>query len=236
MLSLGFHVIKALLTVSLVYPFLTAQKRDGVLSRWSRDLLAHLGVEVCIHGSSVPSTAKGAIFLVANHISWLDIFAINSVLPTCFIAKSEIRDWPILGWLCEKAGTVFIRRQKMRDLSRLDVMLKQRFIDQVTVGAFLEGTTTDGRTVLPFKSGLLRAALQTGTPILPVALQYCHEDGSFCDQAAFVGEKTLASSLKEILGIRKIFVHVHLLPMMDGVQRTRQELALAIREAILQKI
>src|SRR2546421_6154012 len=93
----ALHLGRGLLTAAFVFPFQNQQGRANAIQRWSARLLVLLGVNLRVHGS--PHDRR-PLMLVANHVSWLDIFAINAVVATRFVAKSEIRGWPLLGWLC----------------------------------------------------------------------------------------------------------------------------------------
>jgi 1-acyl-sn-glycerol-3-phosphate acyltransferase len=166
-------------------------------------------------------------------VSWLDIFAINAATPTRFVAKSEVRQWPLVGWLCVKADTLFIERARPRDLSRIDAMIADALRAGAGMGVFLEGTTTNGHEVLPFKSSLLRPAQALGVPVTPVAIQYLRKDGSVCAEAAYDGDKSAMDTLRGILMQREIDVHVHFLPPLESGGMHRKVLAREAREAIV---
>lgn len=174
--------------------------------------------------------------LVANHVSWLDIFIINAAVPTRFVAKSEVRGWPLVGWLCVKADTLFIERGHRRDLARLDDAIGDALRAGAGMGVFLEGTTTDGTQVLPFHSSLLRPAQQAGARVIPVAIQYRRIDGSICTEAAYDGDKSVMDTLRLMLTQQEIHAHVHFLPPLvtEGVHR--KMLAHHAREAILRTL
>ena len=163
----------------------------------------------------------------------LDIFAINAATPTRFVAKSEVRQWPLVGWLCVKADTLFIERARPRDLSRIDAMIADALRAGAGMGVFLEGTTTNGHEVLPFKSSLLRPAQALGVPVTPVAIQYLRKDGSVCTEAAYDGDKSAMDTLRGMLTQREIDVHVHFLPPLDSGGMHRKVLAREAREAIV---
>ena len=95
--------------------------------------------------------------IAANHVSWLDIFAIASLRHTRFIAKSEIRDWPLAGWLAEKSGTIFIRRARRHDTARINALVHEALGEGDCVGLFPEGTTTEGDRAPQVPQRALRA-------------------------------------------------------------------------------
>ena len=124
---------------------------------------------VSVHSQGAP--ARGAV-IVSNHLSYMDILVLAAVTPVVFVSKKEVRGWPIFGWFAEKAGTRFIDRTKRGDVSRISKEITPVISADLTVVLFLEGTTTDGADVLPFKSSLLEPAISHGWKIVPAALNY----------------------------------------------------------------
>ncbi len=210
-------------------------RRRLALQRWSANLMRHLATNLTVHGTPPPDDGV-AFMLVSNHVSWLDIFAINAATPTRFVAKSEIRSWPLVGWLCVKADTLFIERERRRDLARLDGVIASALRNGAGMGVFLEGTTTDGHQVLPFHSSLLRPALEANVRIVPVAIQYRRSDGSICTEAAYDGDKTALDALRGMLTQHEIHAHVYFLPPVTGGGLHRKELARQTREAIVRTL
>jgi 1-acyl-sn-glycerol-3-phosphate acyltransferase len=217
---------------------MSVARRRRELQRWSAGLVRHLAANLTVHGE--PPHHSASFLLVANHVSWLDIFAINAAVPTRFVAKSEVRRWPLVGWLCVKADTLFIERARPRDLARIDALVADALRGGdgagTGMGVFLEGTTTDGTLVLPFHSSLLRPAQQAGAQVIPVAIQYRRRDGSICTEAAYDGDKSAMDTLKLMLTQHEIYAHVHFLPPLvtDGVHR--KALANNAREVILRTL
>jgi len=228
------HFTHAAGVAGVGYPFMNAARRRRALQQWSAGLVRHLAANLTVHGT--PPRHDAPFLLAANHVSWLDIFAINAAVPTRFVAKSEVRRWPLVGWLCVKADTLFIERDRRRDLARIDALIGDALRSGAGMGVFLEGTTTDGTHVLPFHSSLLRPALAAGTPVIPVAIQYRRRDGSICTEAAYDGDKSAMDTLMLMLTQHEIHVHVHFLPPLaaDGVPR--KALAHRAREAIVQTL
>src|SRR5690242_17630443 len=107
LLRVVLHLLEGLAICALLFPFANATGRQAHVGRWSRKLLALCRVQLYIQQATDVTPAPRAL-IVANHVSWLDIFVINALHPCRFVAKSDIRDWPLIGWLCEKAGTIFI--------------------------------------------------------------------------------------------------------------------------------
>lgn len=181
---------------------------------WSRSLLRILGIRLDVQGRVQP----GGVLHVANHVSWLDIFAIVACQDTRFVAKSEIRDWPIAGWLANALGTIYLRRGKggARPASE---RLAPQLVAGHSVTIFPEGTTTDGRVVLPFHPRLFATAVDAGVPVQPLALRYGRSsDGR--DLAPFIGDDDLVSHIRRLLGAQGLSVRVdYLPPLPPGASR-----------------
>ena len=110
--------------------------------------------------------------IVSNHLSYIDIAALGSSCPCSFVSKAEVGAWPFIGWAAGLAGTVFVRRAHRSEVSGQVQDIKNALGRGVPVVLFPEGTSTDGSQVLPFRSALLQAALETGCDVTPVALSY----------------------------------------------------------------
>ena len=157
--------------------------------------------------------------VVANHVSWLDVVAICAARPALFVCKAEIAAWPAIGWLLRGAGMIFIRRQSFRGVWRLNLELRARFMEEQTVAAFPESTTTEGPDVLPFKPGLFQPAVERALPVYPMAIAY--SSGA----AAFIGEMTFVESLLAVAAAPALVVQLALLPPLETRGRKRREVA-----------
>jgi 1-acyl-sn-glycerol-3-phosphate acyltransferase len=231
----GLHIARGVAIAALVFPFIRTERRRTHVRDWSRGLLAIVGVRLSMTGS-LPERSGAPLMLVANHISWLDIYAINAVLPARFVAKSEIRAWPVMGWFSEKAGTLFIRRTRRRDVVRVKAQMIRAMADGDPVAVFPEATTTDGATVLQFHASLLQPAVEAGATLHPVAIRYFHGDGRLCRDAAYCGSSTLWESLKRVTAQPEIRAELAFLPGLESNGRRRGELACAARELILRSL
>ncbi len=170
---------------------------------WSAKLLCILNVSVRQEGSA-PDPHGAATMIVANHISWVDVFVVASVQPMRFIAKSEVRDWPGAGWIAERAGTIFIRRARRHDTARINHQVHEALADGDCVGLFPEGTTTEGDRLLKFHSSLFEPAIVNAARIHPAAIRYEHPDGAPCRAMAYAGERTFMQSLGLIIRQRSV--------------------------------
>jgi 1-acyl-sn-glycerol-3-phosphate acyltransferase len=136
------------------------------------------------------------VLLVANHISWLDIVAMQAARPCRFISKSEVRHWPLVGLLAAGAGTLFIERASRRDAMRVVHQMAERLRAGDVLAVFPEGTTGDGTSVLPFHGNLLQAAISVNVPVQPVALKFTDAaSGRDSLVPCYIGQDTLVHSL-----------------------------------------
>lgn len=201
-------IASSLLSVAVIYPFLPLAGRNFMNHNWSRALMRVCGVQVHVHGEP---RMRGAALWVANHVSWIDIFILSSVRCVAFIAKSDIRQWPVIGWLVAKAGTVFLDRRQRHAIKKVGTQMERRFKQGEVLGLFAEGTTSTGFDVLPFHSSLFDTAIHSGVHVQPVALRFYHK-GQRSDRAAFVGEQNLVQNLCILLSSTEIKVEVDFLP------------------------
>jgi 1-acyl-sn-glycerol-3-phosphate acyltransferase len=176
--------------------------RERLAQRWHCRLLGILGLRLRVEG--VP--LREPHITVANHVSWLDIPVLGAIEPTRFVGKSEIREWPIAGWLATAAGTFFIRRAKGGSAPLLE-RLVPHLRNAGSVVLFPEGTTTDGSQLLPFHSRLFSAAIDSDCPVQPVTLQYgLSLDGE--NVAPFIGNDSLFAHVLRVLRTPALQVRV----------------------------
>ena len=226
------HLLRGLLIAAAVFSFLGPAPRRKAVRDWSASLLRLLGVRLHVQGS--PPAARGKpVMLVGNHVSWLDVFVINAVLPVRFVAKSEVRSWPLIGWLSARTGTLFIERARRRDAMRINRRISEVMRGGDVIAVFPEGTTTDGSHLLRFHSALLQPALLAEAAVHPVALRFERADGSLCVEAAYDGDKTLWDTVRLMVTQPVIHARVWFLPALPADTAHRRELAQTARSAIV---
>ena len=172
------------------------------------------------------------LLIVANHVSWLDILAINAVRPVRFVSKADVRHWPLLGWLVACGGTLFIERERKRDALRVVHQVAQALREGEVIAVFPEGTTSDGQGVLPFHANLLQAAIATEAPVQPLVLCYREAGARVSRAAPYVGDTSLAESVWAVAGADGLQVHVQIEPAQATRQLDRRALAARLRETI----
>ena len=174
----------------------------------------------------------GPVLLSANHVSWLDILAIDAVEPVRFVSKADVRHWPVLGWMIGCGGTLFIERERKRDAMRVVHQVAQALRAGETLAVFPEGTTSDGTGLLPFHANLLQAAISTETPGQAVALRYRDTFQPVSQAAPYIGETTLAQSLWMVALAQGLCVSVVMLDAQSSRHLDRRALAQRLRVQI----
>ncbi|HEX4847121.1 MAG TPA: lysophospholipid acyltransferase family protein [Novosphingobium sp.] len=190
------------------------------------------GVRLIVHGEKVH---RGA-FLLANHVSWIDIPALSATTGTAFVGHDGLASMPLLKWLCKMNDTVFVARHDRTSVARQIEDVRTALSDTGALAVFPEGTTSDGTGLLQFKSSLLSALepLPAGIAIQPVLLDY----GPEAAEIAWVGEEHGLHNFLRILARRRpVVVTVRFLPVLAGDQlANRKTIAQAAREAILNRL
>ncbi|MEU5782981.1 lysophospholipid acyltransferase family protein [Micromonospora lupini] len=198
--------------VAVLLPVLPARERQAVLRGWARGTVRAFGVRLVIKGR----LPRRRALLVANHVSWLDILAVLAVAPTRMVAKREIRAWPVVGLLAAAAGTVFVDRSRPRALPATVRRLADTLRAGRSVAVFPEGTTWcagDGaaecRPGGGFRPAMFQAAIDAGSPVVPLRLGYrCEATGAVTTAAAFLGADTLLRSVARVVAARHLVVSV----------------------------
>lgn len=229
--AVGFFSSVALAEISVTVPFVARSERlharTAWLQRWSSFACRVLGIRVTRRGS-MPQSG----LLVCNHLSYLDVVVLSSIGPCVFVAKRDVAAWPLFGWLAHAAGTIFVDRE--RRLASADVvdLVREAIAGGSLVVLFPEGTSSDGSTVLPFKSSLLESAVQLRCPVAAAAIEHALEDGSVADEVCYWGDMTLLPHLLNLFSKREIRSKCSFsLPKIRAGDR--KEIAAELREEIV---
>src|SRR5437773_8725197 len=201
--AVGFFSLCALVETATTIPFFThagsLQARAAWLGRWSCFASRVVGIRVMTRGS-MPRSG----LLVCNHLSYLDVIVLSSIRPCVFVAKRDVAAWPLFGWLARAAGTIFVDRQ--RRLASADVvdLVREAVAGGLLVVLFPEGTSSDGSTVLPFKSALLESAVQLRCPVAAAAIEHALDQGSVADEVCYWRDMILVPHLLNLFFKREI--------------------------------
>jgi len=193
----------------------------------ARRLLRAFGVE-----SQVTGTIPSRGLLVCNHLSYVDILVIGAIAPAVFVAKREVKHWPVFGWFATMAGTLYVDRTKRSDAGRLAEEIQAVIDSGALVILFPEGTSSDGSTVLPFKSSLLEPAARQKHPITAGLIGYELEDGDVSEEVCYWKDMTLVPHLINLLGKRGIRARLRL-GQLNGGSTDRKELARQLHKKVM---
>ena len=231
----SLHVLRGVWLALYRLPKLMPDARHAVVRAWSREALRRLGIELQTDGDT--GIDPRGMLIVANHVSWLDIAAIHSVLPQArFVSKADVKTWPVLGTLVAAAGTLFIERANKRDALRVVHQTAAALKNGDCVAVFPEGTTGPGPELLPFHANLLQAAIAVEAPLLPVVLRWHEPSQRFSAAAQYIGDTTLGQSLWRVARARGLGVSVQVLPALPSEATERRALARTARQCIAERL
>jgi 1-acyl-sn-glycerol-3-phosphate acyltransferase len=229
LLRVAVHLAHGMAIVALRWRALNAPAREARVAWWAGKLLRVLGLQQQLDGRF----HSGPVLLLSNHVSWLDILVIHAACPQArFVSKADVRSWPLLGWLVGAVGTLFIERERKRDALRVVHQVAAALAGGDTIAVFPEGTTGDGRALLPFHANLLQAAIAGGHPVQPVVLRFHQPGHRFSPEVAWLGETTLLQNLWAVLCAEGLTVELSVLPALGSRHADRRALAARVQQAI----
>ncbi len=214
----------------------TREARADWLHRFCSAALRGFGIPITVDGAF---PARGA--LVTNHTGYLDIIVLGATQPCVFVSKAEIRSWPVLGWLATMAGTVFVERGRGGSALRAKEGLQAASDAGIPVVFFPEGTTTNGRTLLPFHAGLLAQVLDAGQPVTAGFLHYTLDEQNAPgvtveNEVSYWGDVNLLKHIFRFMGLRGAHAHVRIAPApiaFTSDSQHRKVSAVEARQAVL---
>lgn len=181
-------------------------------------------VKVIVADSDTGKIRPGAGLLVCNHVSYVDILVLGSIAPAVFVAKSEVADWPVFGWFARGCGTIFVRRSVRSDVTRIGDEIRDRLKRGFLVVLFPEGTSSDGRAVLPFKSSLLEPVRELGRDVYAAHVSYARADGVPETDVPYWGDMTLFPHMLKLLSQPRVRARVSMRAVTE-LPDDRKELA-----------
>ena len=214
-----------------LFPRRTSAGRTRQVQAWARTLLTRLDVELKIVGTP---PGAGPLLLVANHISWVDILILHATCHCRFVAKADVKRWPLIGTLATGAGTLYVRRESRRDAMRVVHQMADALRDGNILAVFPEGTTGDGESVLPFHSNLLQAAISANASVQTVAIRYVDATSGRSSRAvSYMGDESLVSSIWRTLAAQQLCAVVSFGRAQRADGRDRRTLAQELRREIV---
>ena len=229
--AVTFFSLCALVENAITIPFFAPAQRLHArarwLHRWSRFACRVIGIRITTRGAMPPSG-----LLVSTHLSYLDVLVLSSIRPCVFVAKHDVAGWPFFGWLARAAGTIFVDREQRLSSPAVVDLVRDAIAGGSVVVLFPEGTSSDGSTVLPFKSALLESAVQLRCPVASASIQYALDDGLVADEVCYWGDMTLVPHLFNLFFKREIRAEYS---FSSANIRTgnRKEIARELREEIM---
>ncbi len=222
------HLLRGYWIIRTQFGKNTQKQREAHVQQWSAQLLAVLGIQLRVIGTPIQSG-----LLVANHISWLDNVAVHAAHFCRFVAKSDIKDWPIIGYLTDQSGMLFVERTSRRDSHRVVQIVAEQLRAGDCVAVFPEGTTSDGSALLPFHANMIQSAIDADSHIQPVAIRFTDTASSQQSFApCFVGDDTLFRSVWRTLNAPSITVIVRFGELQNAEARDRRTWAGDLRTSI----
>jgi 1-acyl-sn-glycerol-3-phosphate acyltransferase len=227
-------VVLAGVGLTAACPALRPRARARLTRGWFRAVLSGFGARLRVIGPPRFAPAGVGTLVVTNHVSWLDIVALNAIQPSHMVAKVEVRGWPVIGWLAAVGGTIFIDRERLHSLPATVAKMAAALRAGECVVVFPEGTTSCGRRFGPYRRASFQAAVDAGVDVRPVAVRFrVGPDGSPTTAAAFVGSGSLWASLCRVAALRDLVVEVEMLPpLLRAGHPNRRSLAAAAYDAV----
>ena len=229
--AVTFFSLCALVENAVTIPFFAPAQRLHArarwLHRWSGFACHVMGIRITTRGSMPPSG-----LLVSNHLSYLDALVLSSIRPCVFVAKRDVAGWPFFGWLARAAGTIFVDREQRLSSPAVVELVRATLASGSVVVLFPEGTSSDGATVLPFKSALLESAVQLRCPVASASIQYALDDGSVADEVCYWRDTNIVLHLLNLFFKREIRSSCSFSPLRVRVGN-RKEIARELREEIM---
>lgn len=193
---------------------------EVILTWWAATVCRIFGIERRVHGE-LPG---GPLLVAANHISWIDIPLLHSLGAMGFVAKAEISEWPVMGWLARVGGTVFHQRGSHDSASGVQAAMLERLQAGGRVAVFPEGGILAGEGIKRFHARLFGPAIEAGAGVQPVMVRYSRA-GAICEHITFrAGEHFLGNFLR-LLTQPHCVAEIHLLPVLGATGRQRRQLA-----------
>jgi 1-acyl-sn-glycerol-3-phosphate acyltransferase len=226
------------LLLAIALPRLRLTWRKNIVQWWSAKLLQILNISLIIDAND-PIRILTQGMVVTNHISWLDVFVLNAVFPMRFVAKAEVQKWPVIGWLCIRAQTLFIERGSARAAARMNQILEAQLREGECLAVFPEGTSTDGRQVAHFHASLLQPAIDAEVYVYPIVIRYQNQQGELTTEAAYIDDMSFAESLRAILKMPAMQVQLTSTTPLQANQFDRRNLSQQAEQQIartLQKL
>jgi len=209
------------------FPRLSRERKLEEIRNWSQRTLDVLGIQVVC---DAPLTRHDPDVMprlwVANHVSWIDALIIQTIQPSIFVAKAEVKRWPIVGSIASGCGVVFVNRGSPSSARRMVDELSSALHHGYCVAGFPEGTSSEGTSVKLFHGNLFEAAIHHNIHVQPLAIRYTDPNtGHLCLKAAFIGDIGFVQSLHQVMTAKGIQAKVQVCDVLSPEGHSRRTLA-----------
>lgn len=206
--------------------------RGLAIRRWSKTLCRIFGMRV----QRLGELHDDPVMLLANHVTWMDIEVLHAIRAIGFVAKAEIKGWPVIGWLATIGGTVYHARGSRSSQEAVSGALTERLVSGRSVAIFPEGRTSTGEEILPFHGRLIKAAVDADCPVQAIAIGYFRNGELRNHEVAFGHRENFLQNFFRLLGMRTLDVDIVCMPAMETHGRGRKELAALAREQVVEAL
>ena len=213
------HVFLGLVCI-IFFPIINRKSKKRLIKSWSLMLLRIFKINLIFNKNLKKVLTKKNYLIVSNHISWLDIFIINAAHPVAFVAKHSISKWPVLSWLVRASETIFIDRKRITKIKETSKEIEHFLENKGSICIFPEGTSTDGSKLLNFKSNLLQTAINKNISVLPIAIQYLHNQ-NYCSAPGYYGDLTLLDSIRNLIRFDNIDARLTILTEIKSISNRK---------------
>lgn len=236
-LRLLFAFANAFVILWFKFPRASREQKLAHIQAWSTHVLQVMGVRLDIAPSSTFIWPNKTQLLVANHVSWLDVLVIQALQPCVFVAKSEVRHWPLVGNMAQACGVVFVNRSSSNSARKMVDDVASALHHGYCVAGFPEGTSSEGHDVSVFHANLFEAAIHRDVDVQPLALRYIDATtGQLCLKAAFVGEIGFLESLHHVMATPRMTACVQIGKALSPQGHSRRTLAHLSHRSVLHQL
>ena len=210
-------MIYIIATSFIIYPFIPHRYwRRFFHKPWARAVIWSVGAKLVVNGSIGKDYIQPNTMFVQNHVSWLDTLVMSSVYCVNYVGKVEMLKWRLLRNIIKSAGTVFIDRKNKRDLILANKKIAAVLASGWGMGLFPEGTTSDGKTVLPFHASIFEAAMIAKSRVVPVVIRYRHLDDTLATEVTFSKKKWM-ETVMNTLRLKGLVIKVDVLEPVNAL-------------------
>ena len=243
LLRFVFRLIGMIIALFLILPLVilfiaitqknkNRQHNKKIVNLWSKTLCSVCGIRLVTKGE----IQENPVFIVANHVSWLDIPVIHSYKLVGFVAKQEISKWPLLGWIVKSGETLFIARGKHESRKNVLILIKRRLEQGRSIAVFPEGKATDGEYLGNFHRQLMQAAIETQTPIQAIAIKYINSNGKRNKQICFKKNEKFVSNVIRILSLPTSTAELNFCETIQTTNKSARQVAQQARDQVVAQL